>query len=101
MKDCNIKKYRPLLKKKKNSINYHLSVLGIDWAYNRDSQKNKFQSDRNASIYQRMEPWEILYEAHSAFRDQMALSHPDRGGDSERAKRLTESWSWIKKRLSK
>lgn len=87
---------------KKNTLNYHLSVLGLhNIAY---AKKRKFKAtvrERYQSIYDRLEDYQIYDYAMVAYKQRMLECHPDRGGDPEDAKKYGESWNWIKQHMKR
>uniref|UniRef100_A0A6M3Y1Q0 Chaperone n=1 Tax=viral metagenome TaxID=1070528 RepID=A0A6M3Y1Q0_9ZZZZ len=57
--------------------------------------------ERYQSIYDRLEDYQILDYALTAYKQRMLECHPDHGGDVETAKMYGESWNWIKKHMKR
>ena len=95
-------------KKAGRSINYHLSVLGLDenLLYKIDGKKqlNKFDNGKS-SIYKRIDPYVLLNMAKIEYKKLMKRYHPDKhlGGKekyyTKKSIELNESFSFVKRTL--
>lgn len=83
----------------RNTINHHLAVLGLEFAYAKPKNRKLTVRERYKSIYQNMEKWAILREAQLAYWQRMK-EVANGQHSNEQAKDFGASYGWLKWRLS-